>query len=292
MAGKKPNGGGGGMFRLGTIVKALLALGILFAFFQIPSDPSVKGIAALTIDKSKIVAAWIKNVGEGLQQGKLTLGLDIEEPPVTKIDIKAPFLNPASPDFNAAPIVASAETIPTSNFNKDADYDRYLWKHWDNVTPCWTVREEVLYRDAVKDDKLTMLDSNKVRTNDKNAACYIVGGTWIDPYTKETFTNPEDLDIDHMVALGYASKAGGSTWDSARKESFANSLDYPYHLIAVSASANRSKSDKGPSEWKPANEDFHCQYAIAWTTVLANWELNTTSSDKSAIIDMLGKCKK
>lgn len=291
MAGKKPSGGGY-RGKLGTLIKALIALGLIFAFFQIPSDPSVKGIASLTIDKSKVVAIWIKQLGEGLQQGKLTLGMDVKEPPIMKIDINSAAFNPAAPDFTPQPLIDSAASIPTSNFNTEAPYDRYLWKHWDNVTPCWTVREEVLYRDAVKDDKLTMLDSNKTRTNDKASACYIVGGTWIDPYTKETFTNPEDLDIDHMVALGYASKGGGSTWDSAKKESYANSLDYPYHLLAVSASANRSKSDKGPSEWKPENKDFHCQYAIAWTAVLTNWELNSTPADKSAIKDMLGTCKK
>ena len=170
------------------------------------------------------------------------------------------------------------------------NYERGEWNHWVNFTPCWTVREEVLYRDAVKDEALTLLDKNKVRTSDKANACYIVGGTWVDPYTGEVFTNPEDLDIDHMIPLNYAAQHGGQAWDVAKKESYANNLDYSHHLLAVSASANRSKSDKGPSEWKPANTEYYCTYATDWVNISATWGLSVTQSDKNELVTMLESC--
>ena len=38
------------------------------------------------------------------------------------------------------------------------------------------------------------------------------------------------------------------------------------HLIAVSASANRSKSDQGPEEWRPPDESYWCDYAVDWVS--------------------------
>jgi hypothetical protein len=57
---------------------------------------------------------------------------------------------------------------------------------------------------------------------------------------------------------------------------FANDLSFPGHLIAVTASANRSKGAKGPDEWRPPDESYWCQYATA-----EEWE---------TLIDMLGTC--
>lgn len=277
---------------LSNLIKALVGFAIAFAFFQIPANPTITNVWGQVVDRAGTVGSWIQRVGDGLQQGKLTLGIEPKQQEIIKLDLNTAILNPASPDFKPTEIIAAAESIPTDGYKSDVDYDRYTWKHWDNVAPCWTVREEVLYRDAVKDDKLTILDSNKVRTSDKSKACYIVGGTWVDPYTGETFTNPEDLDIDHVVALGYAARGGGNEWDATKKQQYANDLTNPRHLLAVSASANRSKSDKGPGEWKPSKTEYHCQYAIDWTTVVTSWELSMSGGDKNAIIEMLDTCKK
>ena len=170
-------------------------------------------------------------------------------------------------------------------------YDRGEWHHWDDITPCWNVREEVLYRDAVKDASLTLLDKNKNRTEDKAKACYVAGGTWNDPYTGQVFSNPSDLDIDHMIPLNYAAQHGGQSWDSVKKESYANNLDYSHHLIAVSASANRSKSDKGPGEWKPSNTSYYCVYAKDWISISNTWSLSVSQSDKDSLASMLATCE-
>lgn len=291
MAQKPQQGGGGYRSWIGKLVQILLAFGLLFAFFQVPSDPTIKGMWGTVVAKADTLAGWLKGVGDGLEKGQLNLGFKVKEPPVAVIDFsKVSLVNPASPDFNNQALLDASLTIPTAAWDENTAYDRYQWFHWDNVTSCWTVREQVLYRDAVKDDTLTMLDANKVRTNDVSKACYITGGTWNDPYTEEVFTNPSDLDIDHMIPLGYAARGGGQAWDSDKKAQYANDLTYDHHLVAVSASANRSKSDRGPGDWKPSNSKYHCQYAISWTVISTNWNISMKPSDKSAVQDMLKTC--
>jgi hypothetical protein len=279
-------------FKFKSFLKALLALGLIFAFFQIPSDPSIKGVWNITVAKSEQLGSWIRTVGGNLQNGRLDLGLELNQPEIVDLNIN---LDPNDynfngDNFNPNKVSEAAEGINTSSYNADAPYDRYEWRHWDNYErSCWNVREEVLWRDAVKDETLTLLDINKVRTDDKSKACYITGGTWVDPYTGEEFTNPSDLDVDHMIPLGYAARAGGYLWDDNKKMDYANYLDYNYHLVAVSASANRSKSDNGPADWKPRKE-FYCQYGVAWTVITNKWELSLDNGDKKAIQGMLEAC--
>ena len=56
--------------------------------------------------------------------------------------------------------------------------------------------------------------------------CRVAEGEWDGPYTGEQFTDPSDLDIDHMVPLGNAHRSGGWAWDEGRKRQYANDLSY------------------------------------------------------------------
>lgn len=120
--------------------------------------------------------------------------------------------------------------------------------------------------------------------------CRVVSGRWDDPYTGETFTDPSDLDIDHVVALHDAHVSGGYAWDSEKKEIFANDLDDPTHLRAVSLSANRSKGSRGPDEWLPGNGDFRCQYIREWKTLKERWSLLLTDNEASMVEYQLQIC--
>ena len=84
--------------------------------------------------------------------------------------------------------------------------------------------------------------------------------------------------------------SGGWTWTDEKKEQYANSLDHPDHLIAVTAGANRSKGAKGPDEWRPPNEAYWCEYGVAWIRVKQAWELTATPAEAEALEDMLGTC--
>ncbi len=62
------------------------------------------------------------------------------------------------------------------------------------------------------------------------------------------------------------------------------------HLIAVESSTNRSKSDRGPEEWRPPNENYWCEYAQNWTSIKNTWGLTVTSFEQSALNEMLDTC--
>ncbi len=74
------------------------------------------------------------------------------------------------------------------------------------------------------------------------------------------------------------------------KSEFANRLLSPDNLIAVSASANRSKGAKAPDEWKPENKDYWCEYAYDWIRIKYNWFLTVTSSEWEALLEMIETC--
>lgn len=179
-------------------------------------------------------------------------------------------------ELNSIPIVAS--------YNK-AKYKRTEWKHWISYeTPCWTTREEVLDRQAEK-GSVTYLDKDDKETKDKSKACSIKSGVWIDPYSKEKVEDTTKLDIDHTGALSWTAKAGGQEWDKQKKQDYANDFD---HLVATTAKENRTKGDKGPSEWMP--ESSKCEYAKVYTHIVKKYKLNLNKADKDTLEKALNSC--
>jgi hypothetical protein len=153
-------------------------------------------------------------------------------------------------------------------------YSRARFPHWRSTGTNCDVRDSVLKRDG---------------TQVKLSGCNVVGGKWISPYDKTTITDPTKIDVDHMVPLADAWRSGADKWDDDRRGDFANDLTRP-QLRAVSASSNRAKGDQDPSQWKPANRDFWCQYAQSWIAVKTYWKLTVTTAEKTALGDMLKTC--
>ena len=122
-----------------------------------------------------------------------------------------------------------------------------------------------------------------------NGTCKITAGSWMSAYDAVTYTDPRKLDIDHLVPLADAWRSGARTWTDDQRQDFANDLTRP-QLIAVSLTQNRAKGDQDPSQWKPPNRDFWCQYAEDWVTVKYFWKLTVTVAEKAALTDMLGTC--
>lgn len=133
------------------------------------------------------------------------------------------------------------------------------------VGPGCDVRDAVLARD---------LGATQVEDE-----CDVTAGTLHDPYTGETVSgSTRRIDVDHVVPLSLAWRTGAAEWPAERREAFAND---PGNLLAVGASGNRSKGDKGPEEWMP--EAGRCDYARRFAAVLAEWDLTATPERVHAI---------
>lgn len=267
---------------LASAVSFLLVAGLVVAFFKIPSHQSMGGIFETFSAKAKTIEVWVK----GMEDKDFGLG-DLFNGKAAKTDLDPGVANKSTTSGSSksgTEALKSIKVTPASNVS----YNRDEWKHWKNIRNCWTVREEVLANQAVKGSAV-LLDKNGKETKKKDNACEIVSGKWNDPYTGKTFTNPKDLDIDHMIPLKYAAGAGGQAWSASKKADYANSLN-PGHLLAVSASANRSKSDKGPSKWQPENKKHTCAYATNWINISTTWGLSVTKDDYAALQKMLKSC--
>jgi hypothetical protein len=154
-------------------------------------------------------------------------------------------------------------------------YNRAEWQHWiDADGDCQDTRQEVLIEESLV---APTLDAR---------GCRVVSGMWRDEYTGAVFTDPSDLDIDHRVPLAAAHRSGGWAWDPARKRAYANDLRDPAHLVAVSGSANRSKSDRGPDAWRPPLRDSWWHYANAWRAIKQRWTLSVSPQEETALREM------
>ena len=162
------------------------------------------------------------------------------------------------------------------------DYDRRDWKQWtDADRDCQDARNEVLIAES--------RNAVGYRTDRK---CRVAAGEWLAPYSNTIVTDPGRLDVDHMVPLGNAHDSGAWQWSANRREHYANYLDDPQHLIAVTASANRSKGARGPDQWKPEDRTYWCQYATDWITIKSTWELTVTQQEHTGLVQMLNTCAK
>ena len=173
----------------------------------------------------------------------------------------------------------SSGALPTPLPIKTQSYKRKLYRHWiDADGDCQNTRQEVLIEESVE----------PVVLDDKG--CKVLSGRWYDPYTGQTFTNPRELDIDHLVPLAEAHRSGGYSWDAKMRKAFANDLSDTRSLIAVKASANRSKSDRDPAQWLPINETYHCEYVAAWIAVKQLWGLVMDAEEKATIYRLQSQC--
>jgi len=172
------------------------------------------------------------------------------------------------------------EGLVVSNSSAPVSYDRDDWgSGWSDADgDCMNARHEVLKTESVN------------QTQVSSSGCTVTGGRWYGAFTGTWVTNPSSLDIDHFVPLANAHASGGWAWSSATKRNYYNDLSDPKHLIAVTASANRSKGSRGPESWKPTDTTYWCVYAHSWATIKIRWDLTVTTSELAALTSMLNTC--
>jgi hypothetical protein len=160
-----------------------------------------------------------------------------------------------------------------------AGYDRDLFRHWiDADGDGCNTRKEVLIAEAKVKPTVT-------------GDCDLVGGEWYSVYDQVNTTDPSSFDIDHFIPLKEAWDSGAHAWSSDKRKEFANDLGFGGSLIAVTASSNRSKSDRDPADWMPANNGYHCTYITNWVEVKIRWGLSVDDSEYAVLKDFSSTCK-
>jgi Protein of unknown function (DUF1524) len=122
--------------------------------------------------------------------------------------------------------------------------------------------------------------------------CTVLAGDWISLYDGYETSDPNELEIDHVVALAEAWRSGAAGWDPQRRIAYANDLDEPLALVAVTAATNQAKSDRDPSSWQPPSDVAWCDFATAWITVKVRWGLTADQAEVDALRNMLTSCQR
>jgi Protein of unknown function (DUF1524) len=158
-------------------------------------------------------------------------------------------------------------------------YDRDLFRHWIDADGdgCNTRREVLIAEAKVKPSVF--------------GDCDLTGGEWYSVYDQVTTNDPSDFDVDHFIPLKEAWDSGAYAWSSEKRKEFANDLGFGGSLIAVTASSNRSKSDRDPADWLPPNSGYHCRYITNWVKVKIRWGLTVDSAELATIKEFGNSCK-
>jgi hypothetical protein len=183
---------------------------------------------------------------------------------------------PGTADSTTAPPAGSAaslvDLLVVAPQSSPTPYRRDLFEHWiDADRDGCNTRCEVL--EAERRTDLPGLESG-----------------WYSIYDGYSTDDPSELEVDHVVALAEAWRSGAHAWDSARRQAFANDLDEPGALIAVTSATNQAKSDKDPYAWQPSNRAAWCEWGLGWVRTKVKWALTADSAEVAALHNVLRGC--
>ena len=230
-------------------------------------------------------AAW-EGDSAGMEEAVAACGLDrgpaagqgpADPQPTPTATVETPTTEPST----SAPALVTTTTILVAPVPPDIpEYGRSQWKHWvDADGDCRDTRQEVLVRESLSEVEF-----------ETDSRCRVATGWWHGAFTRTRVNNPSELDVAHRVPLQNAHRSGGWAWPAEKKEEYANYLEVNLHLVAVTASINRSRGSKGPEEWRPPDRVLWCEYALYWSAVKTRWELTMGREEANAVREMLDTC--
>ena len=154
-------------------------------------------------------------------------------------------------------------------------YSRDKFPHWIDQDKNCNTREVVLKRDGTDVQQ--------------DGSCAAVSGKWVSAYDGATWTQPSDVDIDHIVPLAEAWRSGASGWSTSERQQLANDLSIS-QLIAVTDNVNQSKGDDDPASWMPPRTAYHCTYLREYVWVKYSYDMSVDSAEYTAISNGLSGC--
>ena len=156
-------------------------------------------------------------------------------------------------------------------------YDRGKFAHWTDANG-----------DGCDTRQAVLISESRVRAT-RSRDCTVSSGRWLSMYDERRWTNPSDVDVDHVVALGEAWRSGAHNWSGTTRRRFANDLKFRPSLRAVTDNVNQSKGDRDPADWMPS--EARCRYVIAWVQVKYRWRLKANAAERAEIASRLsGSC--
>lgn len=178
--------------------------------------------------------------------------------------------------------LAALDSLPPVPAGAVPSYEReeFLPGGWADLDGdgCYT-RNEILARDL---EQVTYLADGE--------NCKVATGRLADPYTGTVIEfnreeSTQTVQIDHIVALAEAWRAGAWEWTKDQRKAFAND---PAELLAVAGAANQSKGDRGPASWLP--DANRCGYGAAYANLAARYQLGIAEADREALRNLLKSC--
>lgn len=121
--------------------------------------------------------------------------------------------------------------------------------------------------------------------------CRVMSGTLADPYGGQPIafdrSRPEEVQIDHVVALADAWRTGATAWTESERVTFAND---PLNLLAVDGELNQDKGSANAATWLPPDASYRCPYAIRQIAVKERYGLWVTQAEHDALARQLRSC--
>jgi hypothetical protein len=178
-------------------------------------------------------------------------------------------------DTYSAPLRTAVADLPVATEVRTG-YSRAEFQHWvDADGDGCNSRYEVLIEEA--DDPVTV-----------GGGCALGGGRWFSYYDRVSWTDPADVDIDHMVPLAEAWDSGARSWSDAVRRDFANDLADHRTLVGVTDDVNQAKGDQDVAQWLPTYD--RCRYLHEFVAVKIRWRLTVDSAEKSAMGALASSC--
>jgi hypothetical protein len=121
--------------------------------------------------------------------------------------------------------------------------------------------------------------------------CVVLTGVLPDPYLGRDVPfrrgAGDEVDIDHVVALGNAWATGAARFDIRTRAALAND---PLGLLAVDLHTNRSKGDGDAATWLPPYKPFRCADVARQIAVKSKYGLWVTPAERAAMSRVLASC--
>lgn len=200
----------------------------------------------------------------------------------TTVPVTAPATVPVTTSTTSVPPgLAALDVLAMVRVEREhrGGYDRELFGYPTSFGGGCDTRDEVLQRDSLSPVQMDPV------------GCTVIAGDWYSSYDDRMFETPQDIEIDHVVALKEAWDSGAWQWGIGALEAFANDMTDPRTLRAVSGDSNQSKSDKDPSNWLPDNAADVCRFVADWTAIKVRWGLSMDESEFGRVRNLFnGPC--